>query len=87
MQLLLSLPVDAVGTYPVGPGGYSATTPGEVTMDGIGHWDSTLGGSIDVVIDSAAGASGTVSAQLRAEGDPSTLAVSGSWSCVKPAGF
>jgi hypothetical protein len=87
VQLLLSLPVDKAGSYPVGPGGYSATTPGEVTLDGIGHWDSLLGGSIDVLTDDTGAATGTVSAQLRTEGDARTLAVSGSWRCAKPAGF
>jgi hypothetical protein len=87
VQLLLSLPVDKAGSYPVGPGGYSATTPGEVTFDGIGHWDSLLGGSIDVLTDDSDAATGTVSAQLRTEGDARTLAVSGSWRCLKPASF
>jgi hypothetical protein len=86
VQLVMSLTVDKSGTYDVGPGGDTSTPPGEVNLDGMGHWDSLAGGSIVVSTDDPSGSAGTVKAQLRAQGDPQTLGVSRAWSCVKPPG-
>lgn len=91
VQLTVSLGGDyQPGTYVAGnPGeGASRTSDYGVTLDGLGSWVSELGGSIVVSgVDSRA-AEGTLNVRLQSRsGGPGTIRVSGSWRCLKPAGF
>jgi hypothetical protein len=74
------------------PGTYAAGKLGEeedsldngVTLDGIGHWETpTPGGSMTLSAEDAAGASGNLDVKLTY--GVKTVAVTGSWRCVKSA--
>ena len=71
------------GTYAAGKLGDAAdSTNYGATLDGFGHWETpTPGGSMTLAADTAAAASGSVDIKLTSGNK--TLAVAGSWHCVK----
>ena len=88
VQLLLAFSDDKTETVSAGKLGDDPTsTPDGATLDGLGHWETTTngGGSMTIAADDAASASGSVDIHLASE--KGRLSVSGSWRCVKPAGF
>lgn len=77
-------------TYAAGdPGeGNSATSNYGVTLDGMGSWVSSLGGSVVMSAVDPTAASGTVDVKLHQRlGGPGSISVTGSWRCLVPAGF
>ena len=75
---------DQPGTYAAGRlGDEQDSSSYGASLDGVGHWETpTPGGSMTLSTDDAAGASGTLDIKLMM-GDK-TLAVSGTWRCVRP---
>jgi hypothetical protein len=77
-------------TYVAGdPGeGSSRTSDYGVTLDGMGSWVSSLGGSVVMAALDPTAASGTVDVKLHQRlGGPGSISVTGSWRCSVPAGF
>ena len=72
------------GTYVAGKLGEEADSGSYgALLDGFGHWETpTQGGSMILSTDDATGAAGTIDIKLTM-GDK-TLAVSGTWRCVRP---
>ena len=77
---------DQPGTYAAGKLGDAADSSSYgATLDGFGHWETpTPGGSMTLSTDDAAGATGALDIKLTL--GAKTLAVAGSWRCVKPPG-
>jgi hypothetical protein len=77
---------DQPGTYAAGKLGDEQTSRSYgATLDGYGHWETpTPGGSMTLSTEDAAGASGALDIKLTL--GARTLAVVGSWRCVKRAG-
>jgi hypothetical protein len=76
---------DQPGTYAAGKlGDAQDSSSYGATLDGDGHWETpTPGGSMTLSTDDATGASGNVDIKLT--DGVKTLAVTGSWHCVKTA--
>jgi hypothetical protein len=88
VQLLFAFSDDKTETVSAGKLGDDPTsTPDGATLDGLGHWETTTngGGSMTIAADDATSASGSVDVNLSSE--KGRFSVSGSWRCVKPAGF
>jgi hypothetical protein len=81
---LAGLQQDQPGTYAAGRlGDAQDSTLYGVTLDGDGHWETpTPGGTLTLSTDDAAGASGSLDIKLTL-GDK-TIAVAGTWRCVRP---
>lgn len=94
VHLLINMtgPIAGGGTYVAGNPGESATHTSNygVTLDGFGAWVSDLGGVLTVSSDDSSGVAGTVDVVLSQQfGTPlgGKITVTGTWRCVKPAGF
>jgi hypothetical protein len=90
LTVVFSAPDYKPATYVAGdPGeGSSRTSSYGVTLDGIGSWISTLGGSVVMSAVDSTAASGTVDVKLHQRlGGPGSISVTGSWRCSVPAGF
>jgi hypothetical protein len=92
VQLLIAFSFDQGGMSHNQPGTYVAgklgdasnSSPYGASLDGYGHWDTpTPGGSMTLSTDDAAGATGALDIKLTL--GARTIAVAGSWRCVKPA--
>jgi hypothetical protein len=90
VQLLIAFSFWQQGAKTNEPGTYAAGRLGDAadsthfgaTLDGFGHWETpTPGGSMTLATDTAAAASGSVDIKLTSGNK--TLAVAGSWHCVK----
>ena len=81
---LLGMTQDKPGTYAAGRlGDAQDSSAYGATLDGNGHWETpTPGGSMTLSTDDANGATGTLDIKL-ALGNK-TIAVAGSWRCVRP---
>ena len=79
-----SMKQDQTGTFPAGKlGDAQDSSPYGATLDGDGHWETpTPGGTLTLSTDDATGATGTVDIKLAS--GTRTIAVAGSWRCVKP---
>lgn len=90
LTVVFSTPDYKPATYVAGdPGeGNSRTSDYGVTLDGMGSWVSSLGGSVVMSALDPTAASGTVDVKLRQRlGGPGSISVTGSWRCLVPAGF
>ena len=90
-QLLIAFRFFLAGLQHDQPGTYAAGRLGDAqdsslygaTLDGGGHWETpTPGGTMTLSTDDAAGASGSLDIKLTL-GDK-TIAVAGTWRCVRP---
>jgi hypothetical protein len=88
VQLNIAYRKATLGALTAGPLGDNEAFSGDqgVTFEGIGHWSTPVnGGTMTLSTFDAASASGSVDVKLTS--GSRSIAVKGSWRCVKPAGF